>query len=73
MNRAAITTTLTTMAENIRSEIGVLANATDQRAGLQSRDEKNHAFDEIDEKTPKEDALKARLGADQPKPVPADV
>ena len=31
------------------------------------------ALDEIDEKIPKEDALKPRLGADQPKSGPADV
>ncbi len=51
----------------------MIADAGDQRACLQPGDEKHHAFDEVNEEIPEEDALEARRGADQPEAVPTDV
>ena len=58
---ATITTALTTAAEM------AITDARDQLACLQPGNQKHHAFDEVDEKIPKEDALKPRSSADQPK------
>ena len=51
----------------------VLTDALDQRAGLQSRRQKNHAFDQIDQEIPEENALKTGRGTDQLQAVPTDV
>ncbi len=40
----------------------------DERAGLQPRDEKDEALDQIDDQVPEEDALQPRGGRDQPWP-----
>jgi len=44
-----------------------------QAARLEAGDQEHHAFDEINEKFPEEDALKARRGANQPEAVPTHV
>ena len=52
---------------------GMAADARDDRARLQAGDQEHHAFDQIIEEIPEEDALQPRRRADQPEPVPADV
>src|SRR5947207_5453524 len=58
---------------NRQFEQRVLTDPGDQRARLQTRRQKNQAFDEVDQEIPEENALEAGRGADQLQPVPADV
>src|SRR5437763_14975891 len=58
---------------NHEVEQRVLTDTGDQRAGLQSGGQKDHAFDEVDQKIPEENALEPRGGANQVETVPADV
>src|SRR5438046_8090900 len=51
----------------------VLTDTGDQRAGLQSGRQKDHAFDEVDQKIPEENDLEKRRGADKVRYDPDDV